>query len=248
VSDYFYEYTYLGTVLRSVKESPTKWLNPANIGTALDNAVFTLDKPYLAERPAALRGRPTLCVNLNGVIISTVYDPKAKRWMTFKRPGLDLFLERISEKYEVVVWSSHGMDNAVDVVTRLDPEHRFFHDTVSKEVEKSEHEKDLIHLGRPTQRVIVLDVHENEQEQYRDNTVVVPKWYGTKEEMAEDRTLFNMIPFLEYLATQTKYYDLSKLLHAFKGYAEKNQQALPFAFLDIIGKQDQKQKKRFWDK
>eukprot|EP00906_Rhabdomonas_costata_P023640 RCo033980 len=248
VTDYIYEYTYLGTVLRSVTESPTKWLNPTNIGAAMDNAVFTLDKPYLSDRTPQMRGRPTLCCNVNGVLVTTIYDPKAKRWVTYKRPGVDMFLERLSEKYELVIWSSHGLDNAADTVSRLDPERKYFQDTISKEVETSEHEKDLSHLGRPVARTLVLDFKDNAQEAYRDNTIVVPLWRGTPEQMAEDRTLFNLLPLLDYLATQTKYYDIAKLIHAIKDYAEKAQKPLPFAFLDLVQKQEQKAKKKFWEK
>eukprot|EP00995_Heteronema_vittatum_P002416 NODE_1350_length_989_cov_18.257447_g940_i0.p1 GENE.NODE_1350_length_989_cov_18.257447_g940_i0~~NODE_1350_length_989_cov_18.257447_g940_i0.p1 ORF type:complete len:311 (-),score=96.56 NODE_1350_length_989_cov_18.257447_g940_i0:57-962(-) len=238
------EKTFIGSILRAITESPTTWLSPAKISAAMDSAVFTMEKSYLADRPPQLRGRPTLCVNLMNILVSGVYDKEAKHWQILKRPGVDLFLERMSEKYELVIWSSHGIDNAVDMVTRLDPEHKFFHDTISKEAERPEApEKDLTYLGRPTQRVIVLDYKENPQEQFHDNTILLPQYYGSKEEMAADRTLYNLIPFLEYLADQTSYYDLPRLIRAYKDYGEKISKPLPFAFLELQEKRATKERK-----
>eukprot|EP00667_Euglena_gracilis_P015959 EG_transcript_16635 len=244
VSDVVYENTFVGTTIRTIAESPTKWLNPKKIGEALDNAFMTVEKTYLAERPAHLRGRPTLCVNLNGCIVSTVYDAQAKRWVTYKRPGLDMFLERMSEKYELVVWSSSGLDNAMDVVSRLDPEHLYFHDTISKEVEHPGAEKDLQHLGRPLQRVVVLDTKPNADEKYRHNTIVIPEWKGAVERMSKDRTLYNVLPFMDHLASQQQVFDLPRLIAAYNDYAEKEGKCLPFAFLELMEKK--RAERPFW--
>jgi len=244
ITDYYYEYTLFGTVLRSVKESPTKWLNPSNIGTAVETK-FTLEKPYLGEKNVSFRGRPTLCVDLNGVLVATIYDTTAMRFVTLKRPGLDLFLERLSSKYELILWSSHGLDNCQELSSRMDPEHKFIHDAISIEVERSEFLKDLKLLGRPVQRVLVVDARDNEQNEFQDNTIVIPKWTGDP----ADRALYNVLPFLEYMATQSKHFDLPKYIRAYKDYAEKVDKPLAFAFLDHQEKQEEKDNKKwFWSK
>jgi TFIIF-interacting CTD phosphatase-like protein len=186
-------------------------------------------------------------VNLNGCIIATVYDSEAKRWVTYKRPGLDLFLERISQKYELVVWSNYGMDNALDVVGRLDPEHQYFHDTITKEIEHPGTEKDLQYLGRPLQRIIVMDHKPNANPQYTNNTIVIPEWTGGVENMAQDRTLYNILPFLDHLSTQQQVFDLPKLVGAYTALAEKEDKPLPFAFLDLYEKRKaEKPAWKFW--
>jgi hypothetical protein len=244
VTDVAYEKTFLGTIIRTIAESPTKWLNPKNIGVALDNAFLTVQHTYLADRQPHLRGRPTLCLNLNGCIVSTVYDAQAKRWVTYKRPGLDLFLERLSQRYEVVIWSSSGLDNAMDVVSRLDPEHQWLHDTISKEVEHPGTEKDLQYLGRPLQRVIVVDTKPNANEKYADNTLVIPEWQGAVERMGRDRTLYNIIPFLDHLAQQQQVFDLPKLVGAYREHAVKEDLPIPFAYLEI--QQKRKTERGWW--
>eukprot|EP01001_Neometanema_parovale_P008390 NODE_4669_length_1032_cov_108.810781_g4466_i0.p1 GENE.NODE_4669_length_1032_cov_108.810781_g4466_i0~~NODE_4669_length_1032_cov_108.810781_g4466_i0.p1 ORF type:complete len:307 (+),score=41.29 NODE_4669_length_1032_cov_108.810781_g4466_i0:57-923(+) len=250
VTDAVYEVTFLGTAIRTAKESPSKWLNPRNLGIAVDGSIFTLDKSYLADKQSHLRSRPTLCVNLNSCLVSTVYDSEAKRWTTYKRPGLDLFLERASEHYELVVWSSHTLDNVQEVMSRLDPQRKYFHDAISREVEKPDsEEKDLKFLGRPLPRVLVLDIQPNAQEEYRNNTIVIPSWYGNKDDMAHDRALYNILPFLDYLAIQQKYFDLPKLVGAFYAYSEKINQPLPFAFLELMQKQQEEAaSKWFWQR
>uniref|UniRef100_A0A7S1I7B2 Mitochondrial import inner membrane translocase subunit TIM50 n=1 Tax=Eutreptiella gymnastica TaxID=73025 RepID=A0A7S1I7B2_9EUGL len=256
VSDVVYEVTFLGSLVRAIAESPTKWLNPKNVGVALDEALSsseTVQKPYLADKQQHLRGRPTLCVNLNGCLVATMYDSAAMRWVTYKRPGLDLFLERMSDKYELVLWSSYGWDNALDMMSRLDPQQRYFHETMSTEVERPGTKKDLQYLGRPVQRIIVMDTKPNDQEKYANNTIVIPEWTGSVEKMAQDRTLYNILPFIEHLGTQQKVFDLPRLVAAYQELGRREGKAAPLAYLDRLEEAHRKpattllDKLKFWE-
>ena len=57
--------------------------------------------------------------------------------------------------------------------------------------------QDLQYLGRPLQRIIVMDHKPNANPQYTNNTIVIPEWTGGVENMAQDRTLYNILPFLD---------------------------------------------------
>lgn len=64
----------------------------------------------------------TLVLDLNETLIYS--DWKRERgWRTFKRPGVDAFLEHLAQFYEVVVFSDQLNMYVDPVVERLDPKH-----------------------------------------------------------------------------------------------------------------------------
>ncbi|XP_024199842.1 CTD small phosphatase-like protein, partial [Rosa chinensis] len=86
--------------------------------------------------------------------------------MTFyviKRPGVDQFLQRLAEKYEVVVFTAGMREYATLVVDRLDRQgvisHSLYRDSC-KEM-NGRLVKDLSGLGRDLRRVVIVDDNPN---------------------------------------------------------------------------------------
>jgi len=56
--------------------------------------------------------------------------------------------------------------------------------------------KDFSYLGRPVKEVVYIDFTDDVVPYHEENTILLPEWTGE----AEDRALYDIIPFLESLS------------------------------------------------
>ncbi|KAL6206753.1 PREDICTED: carboxy-terminal domain RNA polymerase II polypeptide A small phosphatase 1-like [Fragaria vesca subsp. vesca] len=112
-----------------------------------------------------------------------------------KRPGVDEMLEKLGEKYEVVVFTAGLREYASLVLDRLDRKrvisHRLFRDSC-KEVD-GKFVKDLSGLGRDLRRVVIVDDNPNSYSLQPENGVPVRPFL---DDMA-DRELGKLVEFFE---------------------------------------------------
>ncbi|KAK1269731.1 Mitochondrial import inner membrane translocase subunit TIM50 [Acorus gramineus] len=73
-----------------------------------------LPDPYPQEQHV-----PTLVLDLNDTLIYTDWK-RDRGWVTFKRPGVDAFLERLAQFYEIVVYTDQLNMNVDPILERLD--------------------------------------------------------------------------------------------------------------------------------
>ncbi|KAL5729697.1 hypothetical protein ACHQM5_002609 [Ranunculus cassubicifolius] len=161
----------------------------------------------------------TLVLDLNETLIYT--DWKRERgWRTFKRPGADIFLERLGQLYEIVIYSDQ-LDMYVNpIVDRLDTKHVVIHRLYrpATKYQDGKHYRDLSKLNRDPSRVIYLSGHALETCLQPENCAPVKPW---KLEDG-DTGLVDLIPFLEFVAR--KHYnrpnppDIRQVLTSYKGY------------------------------
>ncbi|XP_004309632.1 PREDICTED: CTD small phosphatase-like protein [Fragaria vesca subsp. vesca] len=115
--------------------------------------------------------------------------------MTFyviKRPGVDQFLQKLAEKYEVVAFTAGMREYASLVLDRLDSQgfisHRLYRDSC-KEV-YGKFVKDLSGLGRDLRRVVIVDDNPNSYFLQPDNGIPVrPFVYDDMEDWELGRLL-----------------------------------------------------------
>ncbi|XP_062016953.1 uncharacterized protein LOC133733325 [Rosa rugosa] len=112
-----------------------------------------------------------------------------------KRPGVDELLEKLGEKYEVVVFTAGLREYASLVLDRLDGKrvisHRLYRDSC-KEVD-GKFVKDLSGLGRDLRRVVIVDDNPNSYALQPENGVPVRPFL---DDMA-DRELGKLVEFFE---------------------------------------------------
>ncbi|KAI0066074.1 NIF-domain-containing protein [Artomyces pyxidatus] len=116
-----------------------------------------------------------------------------------KRPGVDNFLKKMGEIYEVVVFTASLSKYADPVLDKLDINHvvahRLFRESCYNH--KGNYVKDLSQLGRPIADTIILDNSPASYIFHPNNAVPVSSWFNDP----HDTELTDLCPFLGDLGT-----------------------------------------------
>ncbi|XP_075499902.1 LOW QUALITY PROTEIN: mitochondrial import inner membrane translocase subunit TIM50-like, partial [Primulina tabacum] len=183
----------------------------------------------------------TLVLDLNKTLICS--DWKRDRvWRTFKRPGVDAFLEHLAQFYEIVVYSDELSMYVDPVVERLDPKHciRYSLSRDATRYTDGKHFRDLSMLNRDPAKVLYISGQALESCLQRENCVPIKQWEGE----ADDTVLLHLIPFLEYVAKHRPV-DIRTVLASYedrdiaKEFMERSTE-------HQRRKQEQKQQSHFW--
>ncbi|KAK9285834.1 hypothetical protein L1049_025035 [Liquidambar formosana] len=156
----------------------------------------------------------TLVLDLNETLVHS--DWKRERgWRTFKRPGVDAFLEHLAQFYEIVVYSDEPSMYVDPVIERLDQKGciRYRLSRNATKYQHGKHYRDLSKLNRDPSRVLYVSGHALESSLQPENCVPVKPW---KLE-ADDTALLDLIPFLEYVARHRPG-DIRKVLASYQGH------------------------------
>ncbi|KZV29515.1 hypothetical protein F511_00793 [Dorcoceras hygrometricum] len=155
----------------------------------------------------------TLVLDLNKTLIFSDWK-RDRGWRTFKRPGVDAFLEHLAQFYEIVVYSDELSMYVDPVVERLDPKHciRYRLSRGATRYTDGKHFRDLSMLNRDPAKVIYISGHALESCLQRENCVPVKEWQGE----ADDTVLLDLIPFLEYVAKHRPA-DIRTVLASYEG-------------------------------
>lgn len=176
-------------------------------------------------------------------MLSLWYVKREKGWQTFKRPGVDAFLEHLAQFYEIVIYSDEQSMFVDPVVERLDPKHciRYRLSKGATMYQNGKHYRDLSKLNRDPAKVLYLSGHALEGCLQHENCVPIKPW---KQSDANDTALLDFIPFLEFVA-RTSPSDIRPVLASYQGCE------IPTEFVrrskDYQRRmQEQKQHGRFW--
>ncbi|KAJ3507394.1 hypothetical protein NLJ89_g6327 [Agrocybe chaxingu] len=115
-----------------------------------------------------------------------------------KRPGVDNFLKKMGEIYEIVVFTASLSKYADPVLDKLDihqvVSHRLFRESCYNH--KGNYVKDLSQLGRPIADTIILDNSPASYIFHPNNAVPVSSWFNDP----HDTELTDLVPFLADLS------------------------------------------------
>ncbi|KAH1063099.1 hypothetical protein J1N35_028086 [Gossypium stocksii] len=154
----------------------------------------------------------TLVLDLNETLLYT--DWKRERgWRTFKRPGVDAFLEHLAKFYEIVVYSDQ-MNMYVDpVCERLDTNHciRYRLSRGATKYQDGKHYRDLSKLNRDPTKILYVSAHAFDSSLQPENCVPI-KPYKLE---TDDTALLDLIPFLEYVARNSPA-DIRQVLQSYE--------------------------------
>ncbi|EGV66818.1 mitochondrial inner membrane protein required for protein import [Yamadazyma tenuis] len=149
--------------------------------------------------PEPYRRPLTLILALDDLLIHSDWDTK-NGWRTGKRPGLDYFLGYLSQYYEIVVFGSNSQIFSEKTVAKLDPFHAYISYALFREAcryKDGKLIKDLSLLNRDLSKVVLVDINEESWSLQPENAIPMKPWDGKP-----DDKLIQLIPFLEFLATQ----------------------------------------------
>ncbi|KAL1563001.1 mitochondrial inner membrane protein required for protein import [Salvia divinorum] len=155
----------------------------------------------------------TLVLDLNETLIYSDWK-RDRGWRTFKRPGVDAFLEYLAQFYEIIVYSDQLNMYVDPVVERLDTKHciRYRLSRGETKYVDGKHYRDLSMLNRDPAKVIYISGHALESSLQPENSVLVKPWQGEQ----EDTALLDLIPFLEYVAKHRPA-DIRTVLASYQG-------------------------------
>jgi import inner membrane translocase subunit TIM50 len=134
-------------------------------------------------------------LNLRGTLIFSEYK-FGSGFEIVKRPGLSVFLQRISKFYEVVIFGDE--ENAIvnDICDALDPNYQMIVSRLGREstlLKGGEYIKDLSYLNRPLKDILVIDFTDEKCKFHKENVLMLSNWEGDR----SDRELYDIMPFLE---------------------------------------------------
>ncbi|KAL4360538.1 hypothetical protein GQ457_04G007120 [Hibiscus cannabinus] len=141
-------------------------------------------------------------------------DRKRERgWRTFKRPGVDAFLEHRAKFYEIVVYSNHMNMHVDPPCERLDGNHYILYRLSRSDTkyQDGKHYRDLSKLNRDPTKILYVSAHAFDSSLHLDNCVPIKL---CKLE-TDDTTLLDLIPFLEYIACNSSV-DIRQVLQSYE--------------------------------
>lgn len=118
----------------------------------------------------------TLVLNMRGTLVHSEY--KFGEGFEFKkRPGLNAFLNRVSQKYEVVLFGDEESATVNEVADALDPQYRVFTGWFGHEhtlLKDKQYIKDMSYMNWDINKIVVIDFDDEKIKFQKDNVIVLP--------------------------------------------------------------------------
>jgi len=131
-------------------------------------------------------------------IIPVEIEDQVHKVYVVKRPGVDQFLHKMGEKFEVVVFTASLAKYADPVLDLLDTtkvvKARLFREACSNY--KGNYVKDLNRLGRELKNTVIIDNSPSSYLFHQEYAIGCETWFDDE----NDTELMDMIPFLESMA------------------------------------------------
>lgn len=122
-----------------------------------------------------------------------------------KRPFVDEFMKRVSQMFEIVVFTASLSEYADPVLDELDPENNLVHHRLFREHCSNTNGlfvKDLSLLGRPLQKIVIIDNSPTSFLFQPRNSIQCTSWFDDM----SDTELFDLLPVMEDLAVCNNVY------------------------------------------
>ncbi|TNN11298.1 CTD small phosphatase-like protein [Schistosoma japonicum] len=150
-------------------------------------------------------------------------DGVTHRVYVLKRPHVDLFLSTMADLYECVLFTASLAKYADPVADFIDKWHAFRYRLFRESCvyHRGNYVKDLSHLGRPINQVVILDNSPASYMFHASHAIQISSWFDD----ANDRVLLDLIPYFEKLATQPDVVDFLK----------NNVPPTPYAAIGTVG-------------
>mmetsp|Transcript_11127 Transcript_11127/g.19585 ORF Transcript_11127/g.19585 Transcript_11127/m.19585 type:complete len:319 (+) Transcript_11127:721-1677(+) len=195
-----------------------------------DLAKDAKNKVLLPPQISGVQGRKCLVLDLDETLVHSSFKPvdnpdivipveidgTIHQVYVIKRPGVDKFLARAGELFEVVVFTASLAKYADPLLDELDPnnviKHRLFRESCTLYL--GNYVKDLAILGRPIESVIIVDNSPASYLFQPENAIGVSSFIDDK----EDRELVYCLRFLESIKDVQ---NVSTSLHEYPAFVSK---------------------------
>ncbi|KAJ5244373.1 hypothetical protein N7489_004469 [Penicillium chrysogenum] len=169
-------------------------------------------QPLLPAPLPHLRGRKCLVLDLDETLVHSSFKVLERADFTIpveiegqyhniyviKRPGVDAFMKRVGELYEVVVFTASVSKYGDPLLDQLDihnvVHHRLFRESCYNH--QGNYVKDLSQVGRDLKETIIIDNSPTSYIFHPEHAIPISSWFSD----AHDNELLDLIPVLEDLA------------------------------------------------
>ena len=190
-----------------------KQINPNKNYNLLNSAKY-ISSPLLNQQENNMinSNKKTLILDLDETLVHSSFFPFQRKSdiilniklerknhiiHVLKRPNLDYFLKKISELFNVIIFTASIKEYAEPLIDKLDPEKKFRRLFRQNCLNKNGlYIKDLKQIGNNYKDMIIIDNNPISFSLNRDNGLPIITWY----ENSDDNELIKLIPLLEYLA------------------------------------------------
>mmetsp|Transcript_3777 Transcript_3777/g.7921 ORF Transcript_3777/g.7921 Transcript_3777/m.7921 type:complete len:460 (+) Transcript_3777:103-1482(+) len=155
----------------------------------------------------------TLVLDLEKTLVCSSWDRK-HGWRHAKRPGVDKFLQKMSQYYEIVLFTPSIRGVAEEVTAKLDPQGLIMHHLFREATHLMDgvHVKDLDTLNRNVRRIVAIDTNPEALKLHPDNLIRI-KPFDDPTDVGDD-ALEKITPILLEIA-QENYENIPKVLRQF---------------------------------
>ena len=159
---------------------------------------YEQEKVYLEENKSK---KFTLILDLDETLISFKINPKdPSNGLLRFRPGLDLFLEKMKNYYELIVFTSATEKYADIIINAIENKQKYFDYRLYRKhtvMYNGDLVKDLSKLGRDLSKIIIVDNIPQNFRFQKENGVFIKAFWG---EDKMDIALYNLGDILEKIA------------------------------------------------
>ena len=139
----------------------------------------SIQLPYLKNK---CRKKFSLVLDLDETLISFKLEPNDENKGTIRfRPYLDSFLQKVKEKYEIIVFTSGTQDYADPLEDAIEQDEKYFDARLYRQHTIAcgkDIVKDISRIGRPLDKILIV---ENMPQNYRlqkENGILIKSFYG----------------------------------------------------------------------
>ncbi|KAI5362333.1 Putative FCP1 domain, HAD superfamily protein [Septoria linicola] len=191
---------------------PTSDANPPSQATSMVSTPEGTSKWLLPPTRPEHKGRKCLVLDLDETLVHSSFkilhqadftipveiEGQYHNVYVIKRPGVDAFMKRVGEIYEVVVFTASVSKYGDPLLDQLDihnvVHHRLFRESCYNH--QGNYVKDLSQVGRDLKETIIIDNSPTSYIFHPQHAVPISSWFSD----AHDNELLDLIPVLEDLA------------------------------------------------
>lgn len=141
-------------------------------------------------------------VNHHHLSVDVMIDGVSCKFYVIKRPHVDYFLKRVTECFDVIIFTASMKQYADPLIDQLDPKRmlkgRLFRESCL--VKEGNFIKDLSLIGQDLATTVIIDNSPIAYSHNKENALPIENWMGDN---PSDDALLNLLPFLNALQFTT---------------------------------------------
>lgn len=160
--------------------------------------IYIYFKKYNVKKVNLKLIKKTLVLDLDETLIHSTLTT-SDTYLSIKRPHVEEFLEYVSKKFNVILFTAGMQAYADPIVNDLDNNNkifqkRYYRDSCIYSIKKQALVKDLNIIGVDMKSIIIIDNTPTSYSLQPQNGIPIISWYGTDK---NDKELLKLIPILD---------------------------------------------------